>query len=176
MRNAGDFSLAHKLRLPSFAVATTHRCGFHCFRPNRSTQAKDPAMLILSRKPAEEILIGDEIKITLIRVRGNSVRIGIDAPRDVRVLRGEIEPRQAATTRRPKAVASEEGNVSARSHSNRAHALDGDRCASTGRERREGADRMHAQVRESVYVGKLHRSGNSSRWRHAPLANFVASS
>ena len=48
-------------------------------------------MLVLTRKADEEILIGNDIKITLIRVRGNSVRIGIDAPREVRVVRGELE-------------------------------------------------------------------------------------
>lgn len=48
-------------------------------------------MLVLTRKTDEQILIGNDIKITLIRVRGNSVRIGIDAPRDVRIVRGELE-------------------------------------------------------------------------------------
>ena len=47
-------------------------------------------MLVLTRKADEQILIGDNIKITLVRVRGNSVRIGIDAPREVRVVRGEL--------------------------------------------------------------------------------------
>ncbi len=50
-------------------------------------------MLVLTRKTDEQILIGDNIKITLVRVRGNSVRIGIEAPRDVRIVRGELESR-----------------------------------------------------------------------------------
>jgi carbon storage regulator CsrA len=48
-------------------------------------------MLVLTRKANEEILIGDNIKITLVRVKGGSVRIGIDAPREVRVVRGELK-------------------------------------------------------------------------------------
>ena len=48
-------------------------------------------MLVLTRKLQEEILIGDNIKVTLMRVRGNTVRIGIEAPRDVRIVRGELE-------------------------------------------------------------------------------------
>lgn len=48
-------------------------------------------MLVLTRKMDEQILIGDNIKITLLRVRGNSVRIGIEAPRDVRVVRSELK-------------------------------------------------------------------------------------
>jgi carbon storage regulator CsrA len=47
-------------------------------------------MLVLTRKVNEEILIGDNIRITLVRIKGNSVRIGIAAPRDVRVVRGEL--------------------------------------------------------------------------------------
>lgn len=47
-------------------------------------------MLVLTRKKDEQIVIGDNIKITLLRVQGNSVRIGIDAPRDIRILRGEV--------------------------------------------------------------------------------------
>lgn len=47
-------------------------------------------MLVLTRKLDEQIVIGEDIKVTLLRVRGNTVRIGIEAPRDVRVVRGEI--------------------------------------------------------------------------------------
>lgn len=55
-------------------------------------------MLVLTRKVDEQILIGDDIKITLIRVRGNSVRIGIEAPRSVRVVRGELDKKHAVDT------------------------------------------------------------------------------
>ena len=57
-------------------------------------------MLVLTRKIGEEILIGDDIKITLVRVKGNGVRIGIEAPRDVAVLRGELEAADAVETKR----------------------------------------------------------------------------
>ena len=50
-------------------------------------------MLVLTRKANEQILIGDDIKITLVRVRGDSVRVGIEAPREVRVVRGELADR-----------------------------------------------------------------------------------
>ena len=49
-------------------------------------------MLVLTRKADEQILIGDDIKITLVRVRGNSVRVGIDAPKNIRIVRGELRP------------------------------------------------------------------------------------
>lgn len=50
-------------------------------------------MLVLTRKPEEQILIGDDIQITIVKVRGNQVRIGINAPDEVRVMRGELEPK-----------------------------------------------------------------------------------
>jgi carbon storage regulator CsrA len=47
-------------------------------------------MLVLTRKTQEQIHIGDNITISILKLRGNTVRIGIEAPRDVRVLRGEL--------------------------------------------------------------------------------------
>lgn len=52
-------------------------------------------MLVLSRKQNQEIIIGDDIKITVLKVRGNLVRIGIEAPKEVRVVRGELPRHQA---------------------------------------------------------------------------------
>lgn len=47
-------------------------------------------MLVLSRKPGERILIGDEVKITVVRIGPNSVRIGIDAPGSMNIVREEL--------------------------------------------------------------------------------------
>ena len=47
-------------------------------------------MLVLSRRVGERLIIGDNIVITVIDVRSDGVRIGIDAPREVRVTRAEI--------------------------------------------------------------------------------------
>ena len=47
-------------------------------------------MLVLSRKECEEIIIDGNIRLRIIRVQGNRVRIGIDAPDGVPVLRAEI--------------------------------------------------------------------------------------
>jgi len=49
-------------------------------------------MLVLTRKLQEQIVIGDNIKVTILRVKGNTVRLGIEAPRHVRVVRSELPP------------------------------------------------------------------------------------
>jgi carbon storage regulator len=53
-------------------------------------------MLVLTRKIHEQIMIGSDVIVTIVRVHGNAVRIGIEAPRDVRVIRGEL-PRNEPT-------------------------------------------------------------------------------
>ncbi len=50
-------------------------------------------MLVLSRKERERIRVGDSIVVTIVRVSGDRVRIGIEAPPEVIVLRDELEPR-----------------------------------------------------------------------------------
>lgn len=47
-------------------------------------------MLVLSRKETESIRVGDSIVITIVRVSGDKVRIGIEAPREVPVIRNEL--------------------------------------------------------------------------------------
>jgi carbon storage regulator len=50
-------------------------------------------MLILTRRAGETLMIGDDIVITVLGVKGNQVRIGVDAPRNVAVHREEIYQR-----------------------------------------------------------------------------------
>jgi len=47
-------------------------------------------MLILTRRVGETLMIGDDVTVTVLASKGNQVRIGIDAPRDVEVHREEI--------------------------------------------------------------------------------------
>lgn len=54
-------------------------------------------MLILSRRLGEEIVVGDNVRIVVTRLRNGQVGIGIEAPRDVRILRGELEDESEAT-------------------------------------------------------------------------------
>ena len=47
-------------------------------------------MLVLSRKLNETILIGDTVRVTLLGIEGDKIKIGVDAPRDIKVFREEL--------------------------------------------------------------------------------------
>jgi len=54
-------------------------------------------MLVLSRREKERIKLGDSIVVTVVRVAGDKVRLGIEAPAEIVVLRGELESRGEST-------------------------------------------------------------------------------
>ena len=64
-------------------------------------------MLVLSRKPGERIFIGDEVTVTIVRIGPNNVRVGIDAPSTMNIVREELvevadcEPAQAGSELQP---------------------------------------------------------------------------
>jgi carbon storage regulator len=58
-------------------------------------------MLVLSRREQEKIKLGDSIVVTVVKVGGDRVRLGIEAPADVLVLRGELERRGSSVVARP---------------------------------------------------------------------------
>ena len=53
-------------------------------------------MLVLSRKESQRIRLGDSIVITIVKISGDKVRVGIEAPSNVLVLRDELETRDPA--------------------------------------------------------------------------------
>jgi carbon storage regulator len=55
-------------------------------------------MLILTRRVGETVMIGEDIAITVLRVKGNQVRLGVDAPKTVSVQREEIFQRMQTET------------------------------------------------------------------------------
>ncbi|NUR09854.1 MAG: carbon storage regulator CsrA [Nocardioidaceae bacterium] len=66
-------------------------------------------MLVLSRRVGESIVIGEDVVVTVLEVRGDVVRVGVDAPRSVQVSRQELlvelaETNRAAASPRPDAV------------------------------------------------------------------------
>jgi carbon storage regulator CsrA len=63
-------------------------------------------MLVLTRKPSEQVRIGDNIVITILKTKGKAVKIGIEAPAEVAVLRGELAASCERSETRAKAEAS----------------------------------------------------------------------
>ena len=73
-------------------------------------------MLVLSRKQGEKIILGNGVTITMVSIKGNAVRLGIEAPEDVRILREELawfRDQPAATFKNadPKNATREEAEV-----------------------------------------------------------------
>jgi len=67
-------------------------------------------MLLLTRKLGENIRIGDDVKITIVEVKGNHVKLGIDAPPSVKVHREEIYERIQAENRRARQAEAQNQN------------------------------------------------------------------
>ena len=101
-------------------------------------------MLVLSRKLNEKIQIGDDITITILGIKGRGVRVGIEAPREVRVLRSELRRQEDEVGTPPVSDEAPEpqGNASSRSN---------------GRERRRHVGADH---RTGFLVAALGRSSS----------------
>lgn len=58
-------------------------------------------MLVLTRHPGEQLVIANNIVVTVVAIEGNKVRLGVDAPRSVRVDRKEVHDRRSADVEEP---------------------------------------------------------------------------
>src|SRR3954447_26749055 len=56
----------------------------------RGDPGKEPAVLVLTRRAGESIVIGDDVRVVVLDVRGDTVRLGIEAPRSIQVHRAEV--------------------------------------------------------------------------------------
>jgi carbon storage regulator len=59
--------------------------------PFRAIQQEDGPMLVLSRKSRDTVVIDQRIVVTILEIRGDRIRLGIEAPDDVAILRGELQ-------------------------------------------------------------------------------------
>ena len=65
-------------------------------------------MLVLTRKPSERILIGEDIVVQVLRIDGGKIRLGIEAPSDIPIRREELDP-EWKTGKAPAELACAEG-------------------------------------------------------------------
>ena len=126
-------------------------------------------MLVLTRKIDEQILIGDEIKVTLLRVRGNTVRIGIEAPPEIRIIRGELGPKSEADAQEMPGG----GPQISRREQAFAHQAVPNRAQDAGP---AAVNRISQATKPQLFVGRVKKNGEHPRLRRAPLAAFVAAS
>ena len=89
-------------------------------RMSRDRDRQEVGMLVLSRKQSQQIVIGPDIRITIVKLERNQVRLGIEAPRGITVLREELTARGAgvdgtATCRERTAASSRQFNAPASS-------------------------------------------------------------
>ncbi len=130
-------------------------------------------MLVLTRKLDEQILIGDDIKVTLIRVRGNTVRIGIEAPQEVRIVRGELE---TFTDQAADAELSDREQAFAHPQP-AAMKMNRPKSAKNRLPKKPTTPkRVPSNSKTQLYVGTVKQSGDAPKLSRAPLANFVAAS
>jgi carbon storage regulator len=94
-------------------------------------------MLVLTRKVGQQIRIGDQIVLTIVRTQGQNVRVGIQAPRSVSIVRGELAPlagSQGSTSagrpdaRRPLEASGDTGDVPVAVGPRGRDAINGVRC------------------------------------------------
>ena len=127
-------------------------------------------MLVLTRKADEQILIGDDIKITLVRIKGGSVRIGIEAPREIRVVRGELKKFGGeCEAEQTDAVA----EVFAHPESQNLVAV---KSLAANRIANSELDAIKAAAKTEMFMGTVSRNGDSVKLKRAPLSGFVAAS
>jgi carbon storage regulator len=88
---------------------------------NNKDRGEDTAMLILTRRVGETVVIGNDVDVTVLGVKGNQVRIGIKAPRDVSVHREEIYKRIKDEAPAPERRISASGNGNGNGRSRGGH-------------------------------------------------------
>jgi carbon storage regulator CsrA len=80
-----------ELQMPNWLIANSGKLGNAGNIPKVVIRKEESEMLVLTRKIGERIRIGDDITLVVTKMAGNRVTLGIEAPKDVRIVRGELE-------------------------------------------------------------------------------------
>ena len=126
-------------------------------------------MLVLSRKQQQQIKIGDQITVSILRVKGNTVRVGIEAPREVRVVRGEL-PKEGASDVSEAAVVIDVAAADASSGTTEASDDKGTPKVIAFRVKRAPEDGSEHVSAGHLPLGRIH-----DRFGSGPLKQLVAS-
>lgn len=89
-------------------------------------------MLVLSRRVGESVVIGDDVTITVLEVRGDVVRVGVDAPRSVKVHRAELVAELAASNQEAASPSQDAVASLAKALSGKGHKHGGSRSGNHG--------------------------------------------
>ena len=112
-------------------------------------------MLVLSRKASESVVIGENVEVEILEIRGNVVRIGIRAPREVRVIRSELSERPVSDEQKKIKVASGQSAVKSESPSPVSETSEGNLQSFLQRRRRwrTGGIALSAPSHEALSTG-----------------------
>src|SRR5262245_53608558 len=117
-------------------------------------------MLVLTRKLQQQIKIGEQITVTILRVKGNAVRIGVQAPREIRVVRGELPKDAAALESAPTEITA---------------ITDAEDACAAGEATDELEECVAAQPPAPIAAGHLPLRRIHNRHGNAPLKQVIAS-
>ncbi len=134
-------------------------------------------MLVLTRKVDETIMIGEDVELTVIRIRGNSVRLGISAPNEIRVTRGELDrkppQRQAAESSAAEPEPDKQESASSRSIKLQDPTRVRDVTDKAKRENRIAAfSKKQAAVPRKIIMGRTTRDPQKPFIARGPLSNY----
>jgi carbon storage regulator CsrA len=121
-------------------------------------------MLVLTRKTEQKIQIGDQITITILQVKGQAVKVGIQAPKDVRVLRSEVKAFDDPVDSSPVAKGSDTATVVTQSYTSAVH----DTANNRGRAEAGVTVSRNVEAQQSATVGLF-----SHLRRRAPHASTL---
>ena len=128
-------------------------------------------MLVLSRKVDQKITIGDDVVLTVVRIDSHRVRIGIEAPKDIRILRGELSPVEAELH---SADESSEGQLSEREFAFAHPQPPKTRAATTDRFLKSDAPQLFAGTVSGDGRQVQLKAAQKATPKRAPLAGFVS--
>jgi carbon storage regulator len=132
-------------------------------------------MLVLTRKLQQQIKIGEQITVTILKVKGNTVRVGINAPREVRVVRGELPKMSDADEASTAVIAASETVTAATEEQTAADETAEENIISFRVRCVDGTPAEAAETATQVSAAQMPLGRIQERFGGAPLKHLMAS-